>query len=48
MSEFLKNEEGSSAIEASIIALALVALALLFKDQIMEMCSAIADKILGS
>lgn len=47
MMDFFKNEEGASTLEISIISVALIAVALLFKKQILEMCSAIADKILG-
>ena len=47
MYDFFENEDGISTLEVSIITVALLAVALLFREQILEMCRAIADKILG-
>lgn len=45
--KFLYDEDGSMSIEVAIITMVLVALALLFKDSMIEMCKAVAEKILG-
>jgi Flp pilus assembly pilin Flp len=47
MYRFLQEEDGAATLEIAIITMALVAVALLFKEQIIEMCKAVADKILG-
>lgn len=47
MIEFLKDESGAASIEIAIITMALVALALVFKKQLISLCKAIAEKILG-
>lgn len=46
MIEFLKNEDGAQSIEIAIITVTLVALALVFKKQLLSLAKAIAEKIL--
>lgn len=45
--EFLRDEKGAVSIEIAIITIVLIAVALAFKGQVLSLCKAIADKILG-
>jgi len=47
MREFIFDERGAASIEVAIITVALVALALIFKEQLLSLAKAIADKILA-
>ena len=47
MREFIFDERGAASIEVAIVTAVLVAIALLFKEQLLEMAKAIAEKILG-
>ena len=47
MKKFLYDESGSASIEVAIITVALVALALVFKKQLMSLAKKVAEKILG-
>lgn len=47
MREFMFDERGAASIEVAIITVALVALALIFKEQLLSLAKAIADKILA-
>lgn len=44
---FLQDEKGAVSIELAIICAALVAVALVFKQQLISLTKAIADKIIG-
>lgn len=48
LNEFLYDENGAVSLELAIITVALVALALIFKKQIISLTKTIADKILGN
>lgn len=48
MRNFLYDEQGSVSLELSIVTVALVALALVFKQQLISLTKAIANKILGN
>lgn len=45
--DFFKDETGAASIEIGIITVVLVAVALLFKESILDLCKAIAERILG-
>lgn len=45
--KFLYDETGAEALEVGIITVILIAVALVFKSQLMEMATAIAEKLLG-
>lgn len=46
MKDFFIQEDGVSTIEIAIITAALLALALLFKNQMLEFCKAVAEKVI--
>lgn len=47
LKRFLYEESGGASIEVAIITVTLVAVAIVFKRQIMDMVQAIAKKLLG-
>lgn len=45
--KFFREETGSQSLEVAIITITLIALALVFKEQILSLAKTIADKIIG-
>lgn len=46
MQSFFKEEDGISTIEIAIITAALLAVALVFRNQMLEFCKALAEKVI--